>query len=65
MVIKKTLCDRCGAEILNDEHPPRLVQQTYVKSEKVCVQSAYKTEGKIHFCEDCQKAFKEFMSYER
>lgn len=65
MIINKVICDRCGADVEGDAHPPRVLVQSYHISEKVCVQSAYKTCEKIHFCEDCQKAFKEFMNYER
>lgn len=65
MVIKKILCDRCGAEIEGETHPPRIVMQTYVVSTRIAVQSAYKTDAKIHFCDDCSKSFKEFMNYER
>lgn len=65
MVIKKILCDRCGAEIEGEAHPPRIIKQEYFKSEKVCVQSAYKQVKKIHLCENCEKHFKEFMNYER
>ena len=65
MTIKKTICDRCGAEIENDEHPPRIVTQTYFKSDRLCVQSAYKTDKKIHLCNGCNEHFKEFMNYER
>lgn len=65
MIIKKILCDRCGAEIEGENHPPRIVMQTYVESNKIAVQSAYRTDAKIHFCDDCSKSFKEFMNYER
>ena len=65
MIIKNVLCDRCGAEIENEEHPPRLVKQTWVKAEKVTVANGYRNADKIHFCETCSKAFGEFMNYER
>jgi hypothetical protein len=65
MVIKKILCDRCGGEIEGDAHPPRLLVQSYHISEKVCVQSAYRGNKKIHFCDVCQKHFEEFMKNER
>lgn len=65
MVITKTLCDRCGGEIEGTTHPPRLIEQHYVVSEKVVVKSEYKKVATIHLCDDCQKSFKEFMNYER
>lgn len=34
MVINKIICDRCGAEIKED-HPERIMIQTYQKSERV------------------------------
>lgn len=65
MIINKVICDRCGDEIEGDAHPPRLVKQTWVKSEKVTVVNSYRNAEKIHLCETCSKAFKEFMNYER
>lgn len=64
MIIKKVLCDRCGAEI-EGEHPPRFIKQTFVVSEKPYVANAYRNGDKIHFCEECSKSFEEFMNYER
>ena len=65
MIVNKIICDRCGAEIEGDAHPPRIIMQEYFISEKVCVQSAYKQVKKIHFCGKCEKHFGEFMNYER
>lgn len=61
MIINKIICDRCGGEIEGDAHPPRILTQSYHISEKVCVQSAYKTEKKIHLCDGCNFKFEEFM----
>lgn len=65
MIIKKVLCDRCGDEIEGGEHPPRLVKQDWVISEKVAVANGYRNAEKIHFCDNCSKHFEEFMNYER
>lgn len=65
MIVNKIICDRCGGEIEGDAHPPRVLLQSYHISEKVCVQSAYKNEEKIHLCDGCKSAFEEFMNNER
>lgn len=64
MIIKKILCDRCGAEI-EGEHPPKLVRQEWVISNRVTVANGYRNTDKIHFCDNCSKHFEEFMNYER
>lgn len=64
MIIKKVLCDRCGDEI-EEAHPPRLAKQTWVKSEKATVANGYRKADNIHLCENCLKAFEEFMNFER
>lgn len=65
MVINKIICDRCGCEIEGGAHQPRLVKQAWVKPDRVTVPSGYRNSGTIHLCDDCQKAFEEFMNHER
>jgi hypothetical protein len=65
MIVKQILCDRCGAEIAGNDHPPRLVRQLYKKTTRALDPSSYRNEAKIHFCEACTKHFEEFMKNER
>lgn len=65
MIVNKVICDRCGDEVNGGTHPPRLVKQTWVKSEKVTVANGYRNADTIHLCEECSKHFEEFMHYER
>lgn len=65
MFIKKILCDRCGAEIEGEAHPPLLVKRSWVKSEKITVSNGYRDTEKIHLCAECSKSFEEFMNFER
>lgn len=65
MLIKKILCNRCGAEVKGEEHPPQLVKQSWKNSGKCTVANGYRNDEKIHFCDECSKHFEEFMKNER
>lgn len=61
MVVTKTICDRCGKEVVGDAHPPLVVKRSWVKSEKATVSSGYRDKEKLHLCGSCYFAFEEFM----
>lgn len=65
MLIKKILCDRCGAEVENEAHPPRLIKQSWKIAERVTVANGYRNAETIHFCDECSKHFEEFLNNER
>jgi hypothetical protein len=61
MIVREIICDRCGAKIEDEAHPPLLVTRTWKKSDKITVQSGYRDDAKIHFCKSCNDAFISFM----
>lgn len=65
MIIKTILCNRCGAEINGDPHPPMITKRAWKKSEKCTVSSGYRDTEKIHLCEGCTTNFEEFLKNER
>ena len=70
MLKRTVICDRCGS-IVKAEHPNRI--SIYKHSIEAYIdywgkphkKSVYKADAPIHFCEECESKFNEFMEMNR
>lgn len=66
MIKKLIVCDRCGSYI-EEEHPDRITLGSYTEAKTDYGRNykSYRTTRTIHLCENCKKAFDEFMMHKR
>ena len=66
MVKRTVICHRCGS-IVKKEHPNRISIYKHTVEEykdyfgKPHKKSVYKADNPIHFCEECENKFNEFL----